>query len=154
MRFGMDRVHPSPVLFFAIVVMDPAPVRGGYGLAYLRFLMSYLSLLLVNLGQYTLGYSKLQEDTFHLVKSVQIIFHISYGVRRVASVLCHHSEVNEHSGASESMFERYYLWSLWLAQCHREISQNTVLQILHLLPLPLRNLAGGFFGYQKSRVRR
>ena len=109
MRFAMDQVHPSPVVFFAIVVTDPAPFRGGYGLAHLRSLMSYLPPLLVNLGQCTLGYSTLQEDTFHLVKSVQIIFPISYGVRCMASVLCHHTEVDERSDASESMFERYYL---------------------------------------------
>ena len=64
MRFAMDQVHPSPVLFFAIVVMDPAPFGGGYGLAHLRSLMSYLPALLLNLAQCTLGYSKLQEDTF------------------------------------------------------------------------------------------
>jgi len=94
MRFALDQVHTSLVLLFTIVVKDPAPFRGRHSLAHLRSLMSYLPPLLVNLGQCTLGYSKLQEDTFHPVKSVQIIFHISYGVRRVASVLCHHTEVD------------------------------------------------------------
>jgi len=109
MRFAMDQVHTSLVLCFAIVVTDPAPFRGSHGLAHLRSLMSYLPPLLVNLGQCTLSYSKLQEDTFHPVKLVQLMFHISYGVRRVALVLCHHTEVDERSDASESMFERYHL---------------------------------------------
>ena len=61
------------------------------------------------LGQCMLSYSKLQEDTFHLVKLVEIIFHISYGVRRVASVLRLHTEVDERPDASENMFERYHL---------------------------------------------
>jgi len=108
-RFAMDQVHTSLVLFFAIVVTDPAPFTGSHGLAYLRSLMSYLPPLLVNLGQCTLSYSKLQEATFHPVKLVQIRFHISYGVRRVAPVLCHHTEGDERSDASESMFERYHL---------------------------------------------
>jgi len=71
--------------------------------------MLYLPQLLVNLGQCTLSYSKLQEDTFHPLKLVKIMFHRSYGVRRVASVLCHHTEVDERSDACESMFERYHL---------------------------------------------
>jgi len=109
MGFAMDQVHMSLVLFFAIVVTDPVPFRGSHGLAHLRSLMSYLPPLLVNLGQCTLSYWKLQEDTFHPVKLVQIMFHISYGVRLVAPVLCHHTEVDEHSDACESMFQRYHL---------------------------------------------
>ena len=109
MRFAMDQVHTSLVLFFSVVVTDPAPFRGGHGLAHLRSLMSYLPPLLVNLGQCTLSYLKLQEDTFHLVQLVEIIFHISYGVRCVAWVLRHHTEVDERSDASKSMFERYHL---------------------------------------------
>ena len=105
----MDQVHTSLVLFFAIVVTDPAPVSGSHGPAHLRSLMLDLPLLLVNLGLCTLSYSKLQEDILHLMKLVQIMFHISYGVRRVAPVLCHHTEVDERSEASESMFERYHL---------------------------------------------
>ena len=109
MRFAMDQVHTSLVLFFAILVTDPAPFRGSHGLARLRSLISYLPPLLVNLGQCTLSYSKLQEETFHSVKLVQIMFHISYGVRRVASVLCHHTEVDERSDVSRSRFARYHL---------------------------------------------
>src|ERR1700743_2756910 len=109
MRFAMNQVHTSLVLFFAVAFTDPAPFRGGHGLAHLRSLMSYVPPLLVNLGQCTLSYSKLQEDTFHLVKLVEIIFHISYGVRRVASVMRHHTQVDERPDASESMFERYHL---------------------------------------------
>jgi len=154
MRFAMDQVHTSLVLFFAIVVTDPAPFRRSNGLAHLGSLMSYLPPLLVNLAQCALSYLKLKEDTFHPVKLVKIMFHISYGVRRLASVLCHHTEVDERSDASECMFERYHLLTLWLTQCHCENSQNTAPQIPHLLPLPLRNLAVGFFGYQKPRVRR
>jgi len=104
----MDQVHTSLVLFFAIAVTDPAPFRGSHGLAHLHSLILYLPPLLVNLGQCTLSYSKLQEDTFPPVKWVQIIFHINYGVRCVASVLCHHTEVDECSDASESMFERHH----------------------------------------------
>jgi len=100
MRFAMDQVHTSLVLFCAIIITDPAPFRGSHGLGHLRYLMSYLPPLLVNLGQCTLSYSKLQEDTFHPVKLVQIMFHIRYGVRRVASALCHHTEVGERSDAS------------------------------------------------------
>jgi len=109
MRLAMDQVHTLLVLFFAIVVTDLAPFRGSHGLADLRSLMSYLPPLLVNLGQYTLSYSKLQENTFHPVKLVQIMFHKSYGIKHMASVLCHHTEVDERSDASESMFERYHL---------------------------------------------
>jgi len=66
----------SLVLFFAIVVMDPAAFRGRHGLPHLRSLMSYLPPLFVNLGQCTLSYSKLEEDILHSVKLVQIMFHI------------------------------------------------------------------------------
>jgi len=92
-----------------MVVTDLAPFRGSHGLAHLRSLMSYLPPLLVDLGQYTLSYSKLHEDTFHPVKLVQIMFHTSYGVRRVAVVLCYHTEVEERSDASDTMFEGYHL---------------------------------------------
>ena len=108
----MDQVHTSLGLFFAIVVTDLAPFRGNHGLAHLRSLMSYLPPLLINRGQCTLSYSKLQKDTFHAVKLIQIMFHISFGVRRVASVVCHHTEVDERCDASESMFERYHLCDL------------------------------------------
>jgi len=77
---------------------------------------------------------------------VQILFHIGYGVRCVASILCHHIEVNERPDASESKFERYCLGTSWLAKGHGVNSQNTQPQIPHLFPLPLRNLAVGLFG--------
>jgi len=109
MRFALDQVHTWLVLFFEIIVTDPAPFRGSHVLAHQRSLMSYLPPLLVNLGQCKLSYSQLQEDTFHPVKLVQIMFHISYGVRRVAPLWCHYTEVDERSDASESMFERYHL---------------------------------------------
>ena len=82
MRFVMDDVNTSLVLIFGIVVMDPAPFRESHGLAHPHSLMSYLPPLLVTLGQCPLSYSKLQEDTFHPVKLVQIMCHISYGVSR------------------------------------------------------------------------
>ena len=147
MRFAMNQVHTLLVVFFAVAFTDPAPFRGGHGLAHVRCLMSYLPPLLVYLGQCMLSYSKLQEDTFHLVKLVEIIFHISHGVRHVASVLRYHTEVDERPDGSESMFERHQLGTLWLAQCHHQKSRNTTPQIPHLLPLLLRNLAVGFFGY-------
>jgi len=85
---------------------------------------------------------------------VQILFHIGYGVRCVASVLCHHIEVNERPDASERTFERYCLRPSWLAKSHGENSQNTTPQIPYLFPLPLRNLAVGFFGNYESWVWR
>jgi len=93
MRLAMDQVRTALVLFFAIVVTNPTPFRGSHGLAYLRSLMSYLTPLFVKFGQCTLSYSKLQKDTIHPVKLVQIMFYKSYGVRRVASVLCHHMKL-------------------------------------------------------------
>ena len=88
------------------------------------------------------------------MKLVQIIFHVGYGVRRVASVLRHHIEVHQCPDASESTFERDYSCPSRLAECHGENSQNTVPQIPHLFPLPLRNFTVGFFGDQESRVWR
>lgn len=64
-----------------------------------------------------------------------------------------YTEVDEHSDASESMFEQYYLWTWWLAQYHRKNSPNTVPQIPYLIPLPLANHAENFFGLQKCRVQ-
>src|ERR1700760_1540464 len=109
MRFARNQVHTLLVLFFAVAFTDLALFRGGHGLAHLRSLMSYLPPLLVNFGQCALSYSKLQEDTFHLVQLLEIIFHISYCVRRLASVLRHHTEVDECHDTSESMFERHPL---------------------------------------------
>ena len=85
-RFARDQAQTSLGLLFAIVVTGPAPFRGSHGLAHLRSLMSYLPPFLVHLGQCTLSYSNFQKDTFHHLKFVQIMFHISYGVRRLASV--------------------------------------------------------------------
>jgi len=56
---------------------------------------------------------------------VQIRFHIGYGVGCVASVLCHHIEVNERPDASESTFERHCLRTSWLAKSDGENSQNS-----------------------------
>ena len=109
MRLAMNQVHRSLVLFFAVAFMDPVPFRGGHGLAELRSLMLYLLQLPINLGQCMLSYSELQEDTIHLVILIEIIFHIRYSVRRVFSVLCHHTEVDERPDGSGSVFERNHL---------------------------------------------
>ena len=108
-QFAMDQVHRSLALFCVILVTDRVSFRGSYWLPYLRFLMVCLPPLLINLGQCRLSYSQLQKDSFHPVKLVQIMFHISYGVRCLAWVSCHHTEVNERSCASATMFERYHL---------------------------------------------
>jgi len=99
----------SLLLLFMVVILDPAPFRGDHGLAHLHSLMSYLPPLLVNPGQCMPSYLKLQEDIFYPVKLVGIIFHIGYGIRRMASGLRYHTEGDERSDASESMFERYHL---------------------------------------------
>jgi len=102
--------------------------------------------LLVDLGLCAFCHSELQEDVLHPMELVQILFHIGYGVRCVASVLCHYIEVNERPDAFESTFEMYCLRTSWLVKSHGENSQNTTPQIPHLFSLPLRNLAVGFFG--------
>jgi len=153
MRLMISQVHTSLVLFFVIVVTDLVRFGGSHGLAPLRSLISYLRMLLVKLGQCMLSHSKPQEEAFHLVKLVETMFHISYGVICVASVLCYHTELNARSHASESMFITYEFGTMWLTQCHRENTLNTPPQIPHLFPLPLQNLAVSFFGYQSTRVR-
>src|SRR5437879_4634808 len=50
MRFAVDQVHTSVVLFCTIIVADPAPLGGGNRLVHLRSLMLQLPSLLVNLG--------------------------------------------------------------------------------------------------------
>src|SRR5207302_7409531 len=106
MRFTVDQVHTSVILFRMINVVDSAPFGGGNRLVHLRSLMSQLSLLLVNLGPCVFCYSVLQEDIFHLVKMVQILFHISQSLRCLASVLCHHIEVDQRPDIAESTFEQ------------------------------------------------
>ena len=154
MWFGINHVHTQFVLFVAIVITDPAPLGWGRSLPHQASLPSDLLSLLVNLGLCAFSHSKLQEDILHPMKLVQIIFHVCYGVRRVASVLCHHIEVDKCPDASESTFERNCLCASWLAKSHGENSQNTAPQIPHLFPLPLCNLAVGLFGDQESRVWR
>jgi len=118
----------------------------GHSLPYQGSLTSDLLALLVNFGLCAFCHSKLQEDIFHHMKLVQIIFHVAYGVWGVASVLCHHIEVDERPDASESTFERYCLRTSWQGKSHCENSQNTTPKIPHLFPSPLRNLAAGVFG--------
>jgi len=142
----MNHVHTQFILFVLIVVAHLAPLGWGHVLPYQGSLTSDLLSLLVNFGQCAFCHSKLQEDIFHPMKLVEIICHVGYGVWGVASVLCHHIEVDERPDASESTFERYCLRTSWLAKSHGENSQNTTPQIPHLFPLPLRNLAVGLFG--------
>ena len=127
------------MLFVSILVAHPARLGCGHTLMHWCSLKSNLLALRVDLGLCAFCHSELQEDVLHPMEPVQILFHIGYGVRCVASVLCHHTEVNEGSDASESTFERYCLRTSWLAKSHGENSQNTTPQISHLFPLPLRN---------------
>jgi len=154
MCFAMNHVHTQCVLFVTIVVTDLAPLGSGHSLPYQGSLTSDLLWLLVNFGLCAFCHSKLQEDIFHPMKLVRISFRIGYGVSGVASVLCHHIEVDECPDGSESTFERNCLCASWLAKGHGENSQNTVPQIPHLFPLPLCNLAVGLFGDQESGVWR
>ena len=85
MGFAMDQVHTSVVLFCAIIVTDPAPLGGGNRLVNLRSLMPQFPSLLVNLGPRAFRYSVLQEDIFHLVKLVQILFHVIQSLSCVAA---------------------------------------------------------------------
>ena len=50
MRFAIDQVHKLVVLFYIIMIEDPALLGGGNRLVDLRCLISQLPLLLVNLG--------------------------------------------------------------------------------------------------------
>jgi len=72
----------------------------------------------------------------------------------MALVLRHQIEVDQCPDVCESTFERDYLCTCRLAECHGENSQNTAPEIAHLFPLPLRNFTVGFFGDQESRVWR
>ena len=148
----MNHVDTQWVLFVTIVVTDPAPWGWGDSLPYQGFLKSDLLSFLVNFGLFAFSHSKLQEDILHPMKLVQIIFHVGYGVWGVASVLCHHIEVDKCPDASASMFDRNCLCASWLAKSDGENSQNTAPQVPHLFPLPLCNLAVGLFGDQESRV--
>jgi len=154
MCFAMKHVHTPFVLFVTIVVTDSAPLGYCYSLCYQGSLTSDLLLLVINFGLCVFCHSKLPEDIFHLMKLVQIIFHVGYGVRGVASVLCHHIEINHCPDVFESTFERNCLCASWLAKSHNKNSQNTAPQIPPLFPLPLSNLAVGLFGDQESRVWR
>ena len=106
MCFAMNHVNTQFVGFVTIVITDRAPLRWAHLLPYQGSLMSDLLSLVVNFGLCAFCHLKLQEDIFHPMKLVQIIFHVGYGIRRVASVLCHHIEVDECPDASESTFER------------------------------------------------
>jgi len=95
MCFAMNGIHTLFVLFVTIVITDPALLGWGHSLPYQASLISDLLSLLVNFSLCAFSHSKLQEGIFYPMKLVQIIFHVGYGVRGVASVLCHHIEVDE-----------------------------------------------------------
>ena len=96
----------------------------------------------------------LQEDIFHSVKLVAIFLHIGYLLGGVASVLRHHIAVDQCPDTVLSMFERYYLPAVGLAQCYGENPQNTPPKVPHLVSLPLRDLAIGLFGHKKPSLWR
>ena len=76
----MNHVHTQFVLFVTIVVTDAALLGWGLSLPNQGSLTSDLFSLLVNFGLCAFCHSKLQEDIFHPMKLVQIIFHVGYGV--------------------------------------------------------------------------
>ena len=110
----MDKVHPSVVVFLAILVMDSALVERAHRLVRLRSLTSQLLSLFINLGLGAFRHPKHQEDIFHLVDLAQIILHISHGHICMTTLLCHHIEVDKRPDALESTFERYHLCAIWL----------------------------------------
>jgi len=87
-----------------MAITDPALLGWGRSLPYQAPLPSDLFSLLVNLGLCAFSHSKLQEDILDPMKLVQIIFQVCYGVSHLASVLCHHIEVDKWPDASESTF--------------------------------------------------
>jgi len=100
----MNHVHTQFVRFVTIVVTDSTPLGWGHSLSYKGSLTWGLLALRVNFGLCTFCLSKLQEDIFHSMKQVQIIFHVGYAVRGVASVSRHHIEVDTCPDASKSQF--------------------------------------------------
>jgi len=150
----MNQVYRQFVLFVTIIIRHPAPLAYGHSLSYQGSLTSNGLLLLVNLSLCALCNSKLQDNIFHPMKLLQIIFHVGYGVRGVASVLGYHIEVDGCPDASKTTFERNCLRPSSLAQRHRQNSQSTAPQIPHLFPLPWCKLAVGLFGDHQSGVWR
>jgi len=94
-RFGMYQFHTLVVLFFIIVVMDPAPLGWGHSLPHLGSLTTQLLVQLISLLLRPFGYAKLQEDVLHLVELRRIFFHIRYCLGCVPSVLSDHGQVKQ-----------------------------------------------------------
>ena len=93
--FGIDQFHTLVVLFFMIVITDPAPLGSGPSLPDQGSLTAQLLAQLVSLLLRSFGYAKLQEDIFGLVEPHHVFFHIRYSLRRVTLVLSHHGEVKQ-----------------------------------------------------------
>jgi len=94
-RFGMSQFHTLVILFFTIVVKDPAALGWGHSLPHLGSRTTQLLAPLISLLLRPFGYAKLPEDVLRLVKLRRIFFHIRYSLRCVTSVLRHHGEVKQ-----------------------------------------------------------
>jgi len=92
-RFGMYQFNTLVVLFFTIVVTDPAPLGWGHSLPHLGSLTMQLLAQLISLLLRPFEYAKLQEDVLRPVVLRRIFFHIRYSLGCVTSVLSHHGEV-------------------------------------------------------------
>ena len=93
--FGMDQFHTLVVLFFTIIVTNPAPLGWGHSLSDQGSLTAQLLAPLVSLLLCQFGYAKLPEDVFRLVEPRRVFFHIGYSLCRVTLVLSHHGEVKQ-----------------------------------------------------------
>ena len=91
----MYQFHTLVVLFFTIVVTDPAPLGWGHSLPYLGSLTTQLLALLISLLLRPFGYAKLQEDVLGIVELRRIFFHIRYSLGCVTLVLSYHGEVKQ-----------------------------------------------------------
>jgi len=149
----MYQFHTLVVLFFTIIVADPAPLGWGHSLPHLGSLTTQHLAQLISVLLRPLGYAKLQEDILRLVELHRIFFHIRYSLRCVTSVLSHHGEVKQLPDTGERTSQGLHLRTIRLSQRHSENSQQTTPEIPHLFSLPLRNLPVGLFGDKESRVR-
>ena len=93
--FGIDQFHTLVVLFFTIVVTDPAPLGWGHSLPDQGSRTAQLLAQLFSLLLRPFGYAKLQDDVFRLVEPRRVFLHIRHSLRRVTSVLSHHGEVKQ-----------------------------------------------------------
>jgi len=72
-RFGMYQFHTLVVLFFTLVMTEPAPVGSGHSLPDLGSLTTQLLAQLISLLLRPFGYGKLQEDPLPLVELRRIL---------------------------------------------------------------------------------